>query len=158
MYPRIVCQLRVETAAEHVALAHCNDVLLPSMVVLLGLLQRRILDGQRRHDLDVPVDLLFRQLVRRCLAWCNNSLVPRLLLGLHPLGVWQYLLYNGRADEDASVGLVGALVCRGAEEREVEFRLEALLLAAEVIPIDSHVEAADEFLSAFLRSVGALRK
>jgi len=158
VYPRIVCQLRVETAAEHVALAHCDDVLLPSVVVLLVLLQRRVLGGQRRHDLDVPVDLLFRQLVRRCLARCNDRLVPRLLLGLHTLGVWQYLLDNGRADEDASVGLVGTLICGGAEEREVEICLEALLLTAEVVPVDSHVEAADKFLSAFLGSIGALGK
>lgn len=38
MDPRVVCELWMEAAAEHVALSNCNDVLLPGMVVLLVLL------------------------------------------------------------------------------------------------------------------------
>jgi len=40
------------------------------------------------------------------------------------------------------------------EEREVERGLEALDLSAEVVPVDAHVQAADQVLPAFFYAVG----
>ena len=70
----------------------------------------------------------------------------------------QYLLYNGGADEHASIRLVSALVCCVAEEREVEVGLEAFLLAAEMVSVHSDIKASDEFLPTLLCSVGAFRE
>lgn len=57
----------------------------------------------------------------------------------------QNFFHHGRPDKDCREGLL-----RGAQERQVQGRLETFRLPAKVISVYANVEAADEFLSAFL--------
>lgn len=105
MYPRVVGQFWVEATPKHVALPYRYYVLRTWVIVFLVLLQRLGVGRQRCHDLDLAIQLLPRQIIRWCLARRNNCIVPFTLSFLYAyrLLTRKYLLYNWRADEDASV-------------------------------------------------------
>ena len=127
VHSRVRRQLGVEARAQHVALAHRDNVARIVLDVGLGddRLRLGLVDavGEGRDDGDAR-GLLSRR--------------------------GEDLFDDGGADEDAIKGL-GLGV---GQEGQVEGRDEALDLAAKVVAVDADVEAADELLAALFGGVG----
>ncbi|KAH6608494.1 hypothetical protein Trco_001840 [Trichoderma cornu-damae] len=72
-------------------------------------------------------------------------------LHLGPVTPGEDLLHDRGADKDAREG---RRIGFAGKEGELKGRLEALDLAAKVVAVDAHAEAADEFLAALFGGVG----
>lgn len=155
MDPRITRQLRMKARPKYIALSNRHNIAGLLIQLLLDILSyRRRPTWQRRHHLHISQSSPRIRSPRRR----NDRLVALQLRVLRAGDAGQDTLYDGRTDENGAERLVlGRHNIAGGvgQEGQVEIGVEALDLAPEMVPIDSDVEAANEFLAALL---GAIRR